>query len=56
MSGMFSPKQSPFAADTPMRNPVYEPGPLLIATALSSCNFLSHLAKISSIKTCSFSE
>ena len=33
ISGTSSPKQSPFASDKPMRNPVYEPGPMLTATA-----------------------
>ena len=31
--GLPAPKHTPFAIDTPMRNPVYDPGPILIATA-----------------------
>ena len=27
MSGIDKPKHKPFAVETPMRNPVYEPGP-----------------------------
>ena len=35
INGMPYPKQRPFATETPILNPVYEPGPLLTATASS---------------------
>src|SRR5690606_9946805 len=55
INGRSNAKQSPFAAETPMRRPVYDPGPLLTATAFNW--HLSILASFntSSIKTCNFS-
>jgi hypothetical protein len=38
INGMSFPKQIPLAEETPIRNPVYDPGPLLTATASRSDN------------------
>ena len=35
IKGIPKPKHKPFATDAPIRSPVYEPGPLLTATASS---------------------
>lgn len=37
ITGMPTPKHKPFTNDVPMRKPVYEPGPILKATASNCC-------------------
>jgi uncharacterized protein (TIGR00255 family) len=53
MSGIPHPMQSPFAMDVPMRNPVYEPGPPLMATASGFFKPAGMNARASSTKTLS---
>ena len=51
INGFPRPYASPLAVETPIRNPVYEPGPLPTATASNSSAFLPASDNTSSTKT-----
>ena len=51
--GIPEPKQIPFAVDTPMRSPVYDPGPSLTATAERSLVVRLFFLRSSSMNTAS---
>ena len=56
IKGISFAKHKPFAAETPILNPVYEPGPLLTEIQDNSCDLNLFFFKIFRIKLCRFSE
>ena len=52
IKGLCKEKESPFAAETPILKPVYEPGPLLTAIASISLRLIDVSFKTSEIKGC----